>query len=214
MGVQAKAEELISNDHVEGGRARKLAEEVFHRWQSLVTLTQERHKLLTSAVGYYKILEQITPVFDNLESDYQKDEDWCALYGRVGLQKSNLPPFSAKNLDKDTFISQQIAKHLEKKDRFLRGCSYARKNSELFLKYVRRSVASHVLAGAGVQNSARLIEGRVNVDMDKLLERENKVMEFWRKKKIQLDQCQQYVLLEASARQVMKTLQSKLHFVL
>jgi len=40
------------------------------------------------------------------------------------------------------------------------------------------------------------------VTLDQLLKQENIVLEFWTTKKRRIDQCQQYVVLETSAKQV------------
>src|SRR5205085_2861910 len=74
----------------------------------------------------------------------------------------------------------------------IQGCTYARKNSELFLKYVRRIHTT----------PANTAEERLLATLDKLRERENQILQLWTKKKKQLDQCQQFVLLESSAKQV------------
>jgi len=43
---------------------------------------------------------------------------------------------------------------------------------------------------------------RVAVTLDQLLKQENIVLEFWTTRKRRIDQCQQYVVLETSAKQV------------
>jgi len=40
------------------------------------------------------------------------------------------------------------------------------------------------------------------VTLDQLLKQENVVLEFWTTRKRRIDQCQQYVVLETSAKQV------------
>jgi len=42
----------------------------------------------------------------------------------------------------------------------------------------------------------------VAVTLDQLLKQENIVLEFWTTRKRRIDQCQQYVVLETSAKQV------------
>ena len=42
----------------------------------------------------------------------------------------------------------------------------------------------------------------IAVTLDQLLKQENTVLEFWTTRKRRLDQCQQYVVLETSAKQV------------
>jgi len=43
----------------------------------------------------------------------------------------------------------------------------------------------------------------VAVTLDQLLKQENIVLEFWTTRKRRIDQCQQYVVLETSAKQVL-----------
>jgi len=43
---------------------------------------------------------------------------------------------------------------------------------------------------------------RIVVTLDQLLKQENIVLEFWTTRKRRIDQCQQYVVLETSAKQV------------
>lgn len=47
------------------------------RWQQLVTLAEERHKLVTASLNFYKTAEQVCSVLDSLEREYRRDEDWC-----------------------------------------------------------------------------------------------------------------------------------------
>ena len=56
-------------------------------------------------------------------------------------------------------------------------------------------------------------EAQVKVILDTLLQQENKVLEFWTRKKKQLDQCQQFVLFERSAKQVCVTLKFVLYCI-
>ncbi|KRX93396.1 Triple functional domain protein [Trichinella pseudospiralis] len=194
LALQQKAEAMLSKDHCEENMVRNILEEVIVRWRPLIALTEERHKLLTSAVTYYKTLDQVLPVLDSLEEDYQTERDWCSWYTK---QASSQDTKSSSRLqDKPSYMSQQIAKHKDNKERFLRGCSYARKNSDLFLKYVRRSM--HQPQQQSVVISSKQVEGRVLQALENLRTRENHILSLWTKKKRRLDQCQEYVLLEAS----------------
>ncbi|KRY12974.1 Triple functional domain protein [Trichinella patagoniensis] len=196
LALQQKAEAMLSKDHCEENMVRNILEEVIVRWRPLIALTEERHKLLTSAVTYYKTLDQVLPVLDSLEEDYQTERDWCSWYAKQA--SSSQDPKSSSRLlqDKPSYMSQQIAKHKDNKERFLRGCSYARKNSDLFLKYVRRSM--HQPQQQSVVISSKQVEGRVLQALENLRTRENHILSLWTKKKRRLDQCQEYVLLEAS----------------
>lgn len=56
---------------------REISEEVTERWQRLVTCAEERHKLVTASLNFYKTAEQVCSVLDSLEREYRRDEDWC-----------------------------------------------------------------------------------------------------------------------------------------
>lgn len=51
------------------------------RWQRLVTCAEERHKLVTASLNFYKTAEQVCSVLDSLEREYRRDEDWCGSGG-------------------------------------------------------------------------------------------------------------------------------------
>lgn len=40
-----------------------MAIEVTKRWQQLVTCAEERHKLVTASLNFYKTAEQVNPIF-------------------------------------------------------------------------------------------------------------------------------------------------------
>lgn len=63
----------IFTDYVD----REISEEVTERWQRLVTCAEERHKLVTASLNFYKTAEQVCSVLDSLEREYRRDEDWC-----------------------------------------------------------------------------------------------------------------------------------------
>ncbi|VDO95895.1 unnamed protein product [Soboliphyme baturini] len=196
LTFQQQAEVMLSKEQCDGDSVRALVEEVNGKWRRLIALTEERHKLLTAAVTYYKTLDQVLPVLNNLEEDYRTNKDWCSWFSvQSGAQESKSSP---RAQDKRAYISQLIKKHIDNKDRFLRGCTYARKNSELFLKYVRRSLHQPQQPPAII--CAKQIENRVIESLDNLHHRENQILTLWTNKKRRLDLCQEYVLLEASAR--------------
>lgn len=67
------------------------------RWQRLVTCAEERHKLVTASLNFYKTAEQVCSVLDSLEREYRRDEDWC---GSAGAPPGDEPLALAQNLDK------------------------------------------------------------------------------------------------------------------
>ena len=42
-----------------------------------MTCAEERHKLVTASLNFYKTAEQVCSVLDSLEREYRRDEDWC-----------------------------------------------------------------------------------------------------------------------------------------
>ncbi|KAF5295457.1 hypothetical protein FQR65_LT10445 [Abscondita terminalis] len=185
--VKYRADALINGNHYDPQSIREISEEVTKRWQQLVTCAEERHKLVTASLNFYKTAEQVCSVLDSLEREYKRDEDWCA-NAHQGL-----------NMDKATAISQLINKHQEQKEAFLKACTLARRTAETFLKYTTRSLQFYNYPpGTGNQ------ESRVKGILEKLLTQENKVLEHWTQRKKRLDQCQQFVLFERSARQAIE----------
>lgn len=126
--VRYRADALINANHYDPQAIREISEEVTKRWQQLVTCAEERHKLVTASLNFYKTAEQVCSVLDSLEREYRRDEDWCS----TGPQGANA--------DKVTVISQLINKHQEQKEAFLKACTLARRTAETFLKYTTRSL--------------------------------------------------------------------------
>ncbi|EPB77743.1 RhoGEF domain protein [Ancylostoma ceylanicum] len=96
------------------------------------------------------------------------DRDWCAV--RVGETPQ----------ERVNVISELLSKHMDYKDRFLKGCIYAQKTSELFLKYIERTST-----GYGVQNRCQqfvLMDATRHVLVDWLCgEGERRLSEFFSK---------------------------------
>ncbi|KAJ8956997.1 hypothetical protein NQ318_012163 [Aromia moschata] len=183
--VKHRADALINGNHYDPQSIRDISEEVTKRWQQLVTCAEERHKLVTASLNFYKTAEQVCSVLDSLEREYRRDEDWCS----AGQQ----------NVDKATAISQLINKHQEQKEAFLKACTLARRTAETFLKYTTRSLQFYSYPNTGGNH-----ESRVKGILEKLLSQENKVLEHWTQRKKRLDQCQQFVLFERSAKQAIE----------
>lgn len=60
------------------------------RWQRLVTCAEERHKLVTASLNFYKTAEQVCSVLDSLEREYRRDEDWCGSAAAPGDELAQL----------------------------------------------------------------------------------------------------------------------------
>lgn len=75
--VKYRADALRAANHYDPHTIREISEEVTERWQRLVTCAEERHKLVTASLNFYKTAEQVCSVLDSLEREYRRDEDWC-----------------------------------------------------------------------------------------------------------------------------------------
>lgn len=181
--VKYRADALINANHYDPQSIREISDEVTKKWQMLVTCAEERHKLVTASMNFYKTAEQVCSVLDSLDREYRRDEDWCGGGGSP---------------DKPQTIIQLIAKHQEQKEAFLKACTLARRTAETFLKYTARSLQYYEYQGHGS------CESRVKAILDKLLSQENQVLEYWTQRKKRLDQCQQFVLFERSAKQAIE----------
>ncbi|KAM3722372.1 Kalirin [Dirofilaria immitis] len=176
-----KTDQLISNGGVDVRSVDDLNEEVLNRWRRLVGVTEERNKLIKAGVVCYKTLHQgVMPILDQLEKEYSiSSKDWCQI--RTGEDAK----------DRAHHMSSLLSKHMEYKERFLKGCSYGQKTSEMFLKYIRRCEAS--------SEHIRLHETRLLALKENLRKRQMKILDLWMRKKQQLDRCHEACLLEATA---------------
>ena len=65
MHVRQRAETLLTNNHYDPESVREIADGVTSRWQQLVTRAEERHKLVTASLNFYKTAEQVKYTDDN-----------------------------------------------------------------------------------------------------------------------------------------------------
>lgn len=161
---------------------------------------EDRHKLVMASLNFFKTADQVYSVLDSLHRDYRRDEDFCGA-SLLNIQTSSATPVSSKE-DVEPVLMQQISKHQEQKEAFLKACTLARRNAETFLKYAARCIQYYsTRTGNTVYRNA---ENDVKHIMEKLLKQENEVLEYWTQKKKRLDHCQQYILVEHSAKQALK----------
>uniref|UniRef100_A0A8C3LPC4 non-specific serine/threonine protein kinase n=1 Tax=Chrysolophus pictus TaxID=9089 RepID=A0A8C3LPC4_CHRPC len=191
LQVQQKAEVLLQAGHYDADAIRECAEKVALHWQQLMLKMEDRLKLVNASVAFYKTSEQVCSVLESLEQEYRRDEDWCGGRDKLG---------PAAEID---HVIPLISKHLEQKEAFLKACTLARRNAEVFLKYIHRNNVSM----PGVASHTRGPEQQVKAILSELLQRENRVLHFWTLKKRRLDQCQQYVVFERSAKQALDWIQ-------
>ncbi|KFM67263.1 Triple functional domain protein, partial [Stegodyphus mimosarum] len=191
--VQQRAESLIQANHYDPSSVRAICDDVNSSWHQLMTHAEDRHKLTTASLNFYKTAEQVCSVLDSLEREYRRDEDWCG---------SNSESNDAKeNQDKVSLVSQLVTKHQEQKEAFLKACTLARRTAETFLKYSSRCVQYY---SSHTEVNHKVSENKVKGILEQLLNQENKVLEHWTARKKRLDQCQQFVLFENSAKQALE----------
>lgn len=200
LQFQQKAETLIQSNHFSPEIIRTIAAEVSNRWQQLMSHAEDRHKLVMASLSFFKTADQVYSVLDSLEREYQREEDLCEA-SQLNQSHSEPTPVACKE-DIESLLVQQIGRHQEQKEAFLKACTLARRNAETFLKYAARCIQYYsTRTGSNVYKSA---ETDVKNIMDKLLKQENEVLDCWTQKKKRLDHCQQYVLVEHSAKQALK----------
>ncbi|CAM4621761.1 unnamed protein product [Leuciscus chuanchicus] len=191
LQLQQRAELLLQAGHYDPDAVRACAETVALHWQTLMLKMEDRLKLVNASVAFYKTSEQVCNVLESLELEYRREEDWCGGHDKLG------------SMAETDHVSPLINKHLEQKEAFLKACTLARRNAEVFLKYIHRNNVSM----PGVATHNRATESQVKAILSELLQRENRVLHFWTLKKRRLDQCQQYVLFERHAKQAIDWLQ-------
>jgi len=59
------AESLVAANHYDSTTVKEMAVEVTKRWQQLVTCAEERHKLVTASLNFYKTAEQVNISFNH-----------------------------------------------------------------------------------------------------------------------------------------------------
>ncbi|TNN04436.1 hypothetical protein fugu_001465, partial [Takifugu bimaculatus] len=127
LQVQQKAEMMLQAGHYDPEAIRNCAEKVAVHWQQLMLKMEDRLKLVNASVAFYKTSEQVCSVLESLEQEYRRDEDWCGSHDKLGTSS-----------DSDHLLPL-ISKHLEQKEAFLKACTLARRNAEVFLKYIHRN---------------------------------------------------------------------------
>ncbi|XP_041867313.1 triple functional domain protein isoform X3 [Melanotaenia boesemani] len=187
LQVQQKAEALLQANHYDMDLIRDCAESVASHWQQLMLKMEDRLKLVNASVAFYKTSEQVCSVLESLEQEYKREEDWCGGADKLG-----------PNCETD-HVTPMINKHQEQKEAFLKACTLARRNADVFLKYMHRNSVSM----PGMLSHVKAPEQQVKNILNELLQRENRVLHFWTMRKRRLDQCQQYVVFERSAKQAL-----------
>ncbi|TNM94092.1 hypothetical protein fugu_002268 [Takifugu bimaculatus] len=202
LALQQRAELLVRSGHYDPDAVRACAQTVALHWQTLMLRIEDRLKLVNASAAFYRTSQQVCGVLESLEQEYRREEDWC---GGGERQPEHLMPL--------------ISKHMEQKEAFLKACTLARRNAEVFLKYIHRNsvtmanISGHSVTVSGVTGvtevtgHSRVPEQQVKGILSELLQRENRVLHFWTLKKRRLDQCQQYLMFQSHAQQALDWLQ-------
>ncbi|KAM7380155.1 hypothetical protein PAMP_003468 [Pampus punctatissimus] len=127
---QMAIEMMLQAGHYDPEAIRGCAEKVAVHWQQLMLKMEDRLKLVNASVAFYKTSEQVCSVLESLEQEYRRDEDWCGSHDKLGTSADS------------EHLLPLISKHLEQKEAFLKACTLARRNAEVFLKYIHRNNVS------------------------------------------------------------------------
>uniref|UniRef100_A0A669P9B8 Trio Rho guanine nucleotide exchange factor n=1 Tax=Phasianus colchicus TaxID=9054 RepID=A0A669P9B8_PHACC len=198
LQVQQKAEAMLQANHYDMDMIRECAEKVASHWQQLMLKMEDRLKLVNASVAFYKTSEQVCSVLESLEQEYKREEDWCGGADKLG-----------PNSETD-HVTPMISKHLEQKEAFLKACTLARRNADVFLKYLHRNSVNM----PGMVTHIKAPEQQVKNILNELFQRENRVLHYWTMRKRRLDQCQQYVVFERSAKQALEWIHDNGEFYL
>ncbi|XP_072009144.1 triple functional domain protein isoform X3 [Engystomops pustulosus] len=198
LQVQQKAEVMLQANHYDMDMIRDCAEKVASHWQQLMLKMEDRLKLVNASVAFYKTSEQVCSVLESLEQEYKREEDWCGGADKFG-----------PNSETD-HVTPMINKHLEQKEAFLKACTLARRNADVFLKYLHRNSVNM----PGMVSHVKAPEQQVKNILNELFQRENRVLHYWTLRKRRLDHCQQYVVFERSAKQALEWIHDSGEFYL
>uniref|UniRef100_G1N2F4 Trio Rho guanine nucleotide exchange factor n=1 Tax=Meleagris gallopavo TaxID=9103 RepID=G1N2F4_MELGA len=185
LQVQQKAEAMLQANHYDMDMIRECAEKVASHWQQLMLKMEDRLKLVNASVAFYKTSEQVCSVLESLEQEYKREEDWCGGADKLG-----------PNSETD-HVTPMISKHLEQKEAFLK----------VWFFHFSLSSVSYKTHNYGAEMCV------VNI-LNELFQRENRVLHYWTMRKRRLDQCQQYVVFERSAKQALEWIHDNGEFYL
>ena len=224
--LQLRAESMLQADHFNSEGILSIRSEVSNKWNSFMTHAEDRHKLVMSSVSFYRTVEQVIAVLDSLEKQYTTEEDFCGASQVLAFRPKHISPVnsttcvSSSSVDAiiaslvsssieipestggDKKIALIITKHQEQKDAFLKACTLARRNADSFYKYASRCVQYYLsrVSNSALKNAKSKIDGII----EQISKQEDTVLTSWSTRKKRLDHCQQYILVEHTARQALK----------
>lgn len=224
--LQLRAESMLQADHFNSEGILAIRSDVSNKWNSFMTHAEDRHKLVMSSVSFYRTVEQVIAVLDSLEKQYTTEEDFCGASQVLAFRPKHSSPvnsptgINSNNIDAiitllisssieipestggDKKIALIITKHQEQKDAFLKACTLARRNADSFYKYASRCVQYYLsrVSNSALKNAKSKIDGII----EQISKQEDTVLTSWSTRKKRLDHCQQYILVEHTARQALK----------
>jgi len=98
---------LIGGSHFDTVAVKKISEDVSFRWRELISAAEERHKLFSTALAFYKTAEQVSSVLESLEREYRRPEETSSL------------PLEERRKS----VVVRLQKHEEQKGAFMKACS-------------------------------------------------------------------------------------------
>lgn len=214
--LQQRAEVMLNSRHFNSDGIRSIAIRVTQCWQDLMTHAEDRHKLMKESLNFYKTVVQVCSVLESLESQYKTEEDFCGANSVLSLKTNvtsptsesegtafllSIIPETSSSLG-DKKMQSIISKHQDQKESFMKACTLARRNADSLLKYASRCVQHY--ANRVSTSTYRVADAKIKGILDNLLKQEASVLESWTQRKRRLENCQQYVLVEQSARQALK----------
>jgi len=88
--VKYRADGLINANHYDPKSIREISDDVTKKWQQLVTYAEERHKLVTASINFYKTAERMhnesVTEFQNATYEVQQQgQDLLQLFENAGF---------------------------------------------------------------------------------------------------------------------------------
>ncbi|XP_008301358.1 kalirin-like, partial [Stegastes partitus] len=106
------------------------------------------HNKCLGNVRKLQLLKTVCSVLESLEQEYRRDEDWCSSLDKLGAAADS------------EHLLPLISKHLEQKEAFLKACTLARRNAEVFLKYIHRNNVSMQGAAGHTRGPEQQVKGQ------------------------------------------------------
>lgn len=113
-------------------------------------------------------------MLESLEQEYRREEDWCGSHDKLGssADSDHLLPLISKHLEqKEAFLKVEeqtcrarapsFSEHLSKTELLcvFQACTLARRNAEVFLKYIHRNNVSTPGAAGHARGPEQQVKG-------------------------------------------------------